>query len=78
MNLLILAVVSIIAYAEILPTIDLMFEYIRTWIVYKTALIQKKVVAIQEEEEAKGGSTHAIGFAYDTDSDYEEGEDEDE
>lgn len=53
MNLLILAVISIIVYAEILPTIDLLFDYIRAWIAYGIVLVQTKAEEVQQLEEQK-------------------------
>lgn len=77
MNLLILAVVSIIVYAEILPTVDLLFDYIRAWIAYGIVLVQTKAEKVQSEEE-KNVSTHAIGFDYMNEPEFDDGDEEDE
>lgn len=67
MNYLLLAVLSIIVYAEVLPTISLEFEWIRTWIAAKIATIQLKTAQMQEDlqeaqERLEKQSSHAIGF----------------
>lgn len=81
MNYLLLAVLSIIIYAEVLPTISLVFEYIRTWIALGITITQQKTVIIQEQtqeaqERLEPQQAHAIGFQYQGEE-YEE-EDEDE
>lgn len=76
MNLLILAVVSIIVYTEILPTVDLLFDYIRAWIAYGIVLVQTKAEEVQDEE--KNVSTHAIGFDYMNEPEFDDGDEEDE
>lgn len=67
MNYLLLAVLSIIVYAEVLPTISLGFEWIRTWIAAKIAIIQLETAQMQEDlqesqERLEKQSSHAIGF----------------
>lgn len=67
MNYLLLAVLSIIVYAEVLPTISLGFEWLRTWIAAKIAIIQLETAQVQEDlQEAQDclekQSSHAIGF----------------
>lgn len=67
MNYLLLAVLSIIVYAEVLPTISLGFEWIRTWIAAKIATIQLETPQMQEDlqesqERLEKQSSHAIGF----------------
>lgn len=81
MNYLLLAVLSIIIYAEVLPTISLIFEYIRTWLALGITTTQQKTVIIQEQtqeaqERLQPQSSHAIGFQYQGEE-YEE-EDDDE
>lgn len=78
MNLLILVVVSIIVYAEILPTVDLLFDYIRSWIAYGIVLVQTKAEEVQQPEE-QNESTHAIGFyTAEPESEFDDGDEEDE
>ena len=76
MTYLLLAVLSIIVYAEVLPTISLMFEYIRTWLAYGIATIQQRTVTMQEEiqqaqERLQPQQTHAIGFQVTSESEEE-------
>lgn len=79
MNCLLLAVLTIVVYAEVLPTTSLMFEYIRTWIAYGITSIQQRTTIMQEEiqqaqERLQPQQAHAIGFqVYDEgEEDYEE------
>lgn len=75
MNYLLYAVLVIVVYAEVLPTISLMFEYIRTWLGYGINTVQQK--AIQEaQERLQPQHSNAIGFEYQEKPIYEE-EDED-
>lgn len=79
MNYLLLAVLSIIIYAEVLPTISLGFEWLRTWLTSKIAILQLNTAQIQEDiQEAQEclekQSTHAIGFAVPTEMIDEEDE----
>lgn len=81
MNYLLYAVLVIVVYAEILPTISLMFEYIRTWLGYGINTVQQKAVAKQEaiqeaQERLQPQHSNAIGFEYQEKTIYEE-EDED-
>lgn len=81
MNYLLYTVLVIVVYAEVLPTISLMFEYIRTWLGYGINTVQQKVVVKQEAiQEAQGRlqpqHSNAIGFQYPEEPTYEE-EDED-
>lgn len=81
MNYLLYAVLVIVVYAKVLPTISLMFEYIRTWLGYGINTVQQKAVtkqeAIQEDQERlQPQHSNAIGFQYQRKSTYEE-EDED-
>lgn len=67
MQYLLLAILSIIVYAEVLPTISLGFEWIRTWIAAKIAIIQLETAQMQEDlqeaqERLEKQSSHAIGF----------------
>lgn len=67
MNYLLLAVLSIIIYAEVLPTISLGFEWLRTWLTSKIAILQLNTAQIQEDiQEAQARmepqQTQAIGF----------------
>ena len=67
MEYLLLAVLSIIVYAEILPTISTFFELIRTAVISKIATIQQSTVHIQEDiqqtqERLQPQETHIIGF----------------
>lgn len=79
MQYLLLAVLSIIVYAEILPTVSVGFELLRTWIASKIAIIQLQTTQMQEdiqEIQAKmePQQTHAIGFQIPSESEdfYEE------
>lgn len=67
MEYLLLAVLSIIIYAEVLPTISTFFELIRTAILSKITTIQQSMVHIQEDiqqtqERLQPQETHVIGF----------------
>ena len=67
MKYLLLAVLSIIVYAEILPTLSIFFELIRTWIASKIAIIQQYTVHTQEDIQDTQGrlesqNSHVIGF----------------
>lgn len=67
MKYLLLAVLSIIVYAEVLPTVSVLFEWIRTIIIAKTALIQQKTIHIQEDiqntqDRLKENNVSSIGF----------------
>lgn len=57
MNYLLLAVLSIIAYTEVLPTLSLIFEYIRTWLALGITITQQKTVIIQEQTQEAQAST---------------------
>lgn len=84
MQYLLLAVLSIIVYAEVLPTISILFELIRTWLACKIAIIQQYTVHAQEDiqdTQARMEPTnqHRIGFDItrqeeyaDEDEDYED------
>lgn len=67
MQYLLLAILSIIVYAEVLPTISVLFELIRTWFVAKITIIQQNTAHVQEDiQEAQARmesqQTHVIGF----------------
>ena len=49
MDYLLLAVLSIIIYAEVLPTISMLFELVRTWFASKITIIQQYTVHTQED-----------------------------
>ena len=64
---LLLVVLSIIVYAEVLPTISTFFELIRTAIISKITTIQQATIHIQEDiqqtqERLQPQQTHVIGF----------------
>lgn len=67
MDYLLLAVLSIIVYTEILPTISIAFELVRTWIASKITLIQQRTVHVQEDiqntqDRSEPNNSVAIGF----------------
>lgn len=73
MQYLLLAVLSIIVYAEVLPTLSLIFEYIRTWLAYGIATVQQRTVIAQEEiqvtqERLQNQQVNAMGFQISTES----------
>lgn len=81
MNYLLYAVLVIVVYAEVLPTISLMFEYIRTWLGYGINTVQQKAVAKQEaiqeaQERLQPQHSNAIGFQYQGETTYEEEEED--
>lgn len=64
---LLLSIISIIFYVEILPTISVFFELIRTWLAAKITIIQQNTLYIQEEiqksqERMEQQNTNVIGF----------------
>ena len=76
MEYLLLAILSIIIYAEILPTISLGFEWLRTWLAAKIAILQLNTTQIQEDiQEAQARmeqqQTQAIGFQVNTNKEEE-------
>lgn len=76
MEYLLLAILSIIIYAEILPTISLGFEWLRTWLASKIAILQLNTTQIQEDiQEAQARmesqQTQAIGFQVNTNKEEE-------
>lgn len=67
MKYLLLAVLSIIIYAEVLPTISIVFELMRTWLAAKITIIQQHTVHVQEDiQDTQARMEHsnsvAIGF----------------
>ena len=67
MEYLLLAVLSIIVYAEILPTISVFFELIRTWMASKITVIQQYTVHIQEdiqEAQARMEQTNSVAIGF--------------
>lgn len=80
MQYLLLAILSIIVYAEVLPTISLIFEYIRTWLALGITITQQKTVIIQEktqeaQERLQPQHSHVIGFQCQDESVYEDEDD---
>lgn len=72
MEYLLLSVGVIIFFNEVMPTLTLIFEYIRTLISSKIVLIQHQAMSIQEEietinERMEKSNTSAIGFQIDSD-----------
>lgn len=67
MKYLLLAILSIIVYTEILPTISVLFELIRTWLASKVTIIQQYMVHTQEDIQntqarMEQNNSIAIGF----------------
>ena len=80
MEYLLLAVLSIIVYAEVLPTISVIFEFIRTLIAAKITIIQQRTVHAQEDIQdtqarMEPNNSVAIGFHVPPDPIEMEGED---
>ena len=68
MEYLLLVVVVIIVYAEILPTLSIAFEVIRTWLDSKITIIQNRTIHVQEDiqntqERMGSADIPAIGFS---------------
>ena len=77
MECLLYAVLVIVVYAEVLPTISVLFEFIRTWLAAKIAIIQQNTVHTQEDiqnTQARMEPTNsmAIGFHTPPEIDLEE------
>lgn len=69
MDYLLLAVLSIIVYAEVLPTISVFFELIRTWMAAKITIIQQHTVHAQEdiqESQARMEATNSVAIGFHT------------
>ena len=80
MEYLLLALLSIIIYAEVLPTLSIFFELVRTYLAAKIAIIQQDTVYVQEDiqnvqAKMEQTNTNAIGFQIpietETEDDYE-------
>lgn len=77
---LLLAVLVIIVYAEVLPTISMLFELIRTWLASKITVIQQYTVHTQEDiqdTQARMESTNSVAIGFHTPQEIEV-EEEDE
>ena len=67
MQYLLLAILSIIVYAEVLPTISILFELIRTWIAAKITIIQQHTVHVQEDiqdTQARMEPTNSVAIGF--------------
>lgn len=67
MQYLLLAILTIIIYAEVLPTISILFELIRTWLAFKITIIQQSTLHTQEDIQdtqarLESQNSHVIGF----------------
>ena len=81
MKYLLLIIISIIIYTEVLPTLSVLFEFIRTWLVAKITIIQQYTLKMQDDiqdiqEKIKKTNNIAIGFhtsdiSIDTEKNYE-------
>lgn len=80
MDYLLLAVLVIIVYAEVLPTISILFELVRTYLTAKITIIQQNMVYVQEDiqnvqSKMEQNNINAIGFQIpvetETEDDYE-------
>ena len=80
MEYLLLAVLVIVVYAEVLPTISMMFELIRTWLASKITIIQQHTVHAQEDiqdTQARMEPTNSVAIGFHAQPDPVEMEDED-
>ena len=80
MDYLLLAVLSIIVYAEVLPTISILFELVRTWLAAKITIIQQHTVHTQEDiqdTQARMESTNSVAIGFHAPPDTIEIEDDD-
>lgn len=69
MEYILLVVVVIIVYTEVLPTISIAFELIRTWLASKITLIQQCTVHAQEdiqEAQARMEPTNSVAIGFHT------------
>ena len=67
MEYLLLAVLTIIVYTEVLPTISIFFELIRTVMAAKIAIIQQHTVHAQEDiqdTQARMGTTNSVAIGF--------------
>ena len=67
MEYLLLAFVIIIIYVEIIPTITILFDLVRTWLASKIAIIQQYTLHVQEDIQdiqarMEQSNSVAIGF----------------
>lgn len=77
---LLLAVLAIIVYTEVLPTISMVFELIRTWLAAKITIIQQHTVHAQEDiqdTQARMEPTNSVVIGFHEQPDPVEMEDED-
>ena len=75
---LLLAVLSIIVYAEVLPTISIGFECLRTWLASKIAILQLNTTQIQEDiqkSQERMETTNSVAIGFHAPSEIEEEED---
>lgn len=80
MEYLLLAVLVIIVYAEVLPTISMLFELIRTWLASKIAVIQQYTLHAQEDiqdTQARMEQSNSVAIGFHAPPDPVEMEDED-
>ena len=83
MEYLLLALLIIIVYIEVLPTISTFFEFIRSVLSVRIALLQQSLVHTQKDIEdvqaqMQPNQTQAIGFHDTPEPLYIEGEEDDE
>lgn len=67
MEYLLLTVFAIIVYAEVLPTISMVFELTRTWLASKITIIQQHTVHAQEDihdTQARMESTNSVAIGF--------------
>ena len=77
MECLLYAVLVIVVYAEVLPTISVLFEFIRTLFASKITIIQQRTVHMQEDIQntqtrMEPTNSMAIGFHTPPEIDLEE------
>lgn len=77
MEYLLLAVLIIIIYAEVLPTISMVFEFIRTWLASKITIIQQYTVHAQEDiqdTQTRMEPTNSVAIGFHAPTEIEEDE----
>lgn len=77
MEYLLLAVLVIIVYAEVIPTISMMFELIRTWLASKITIIQQHTVHVQEDiqdTQTRMEPTNSVAIGFHAPTEIEEDE----
>lgn len=77
MEYLLLAVLIIIIYAEVLPTISMVFELIRTWLASKITIIQQYTVHAQEDiqdTQTRMEPTNSVAIGFHAPTEIEEDE----